>query len=345
MGPRRLPPASARGHIARFLRRFKEWIRTKKAVAYIKHSGAVDSAWYLKRYPDVAASGMDPALHYLRFGAEEGRQPRADLGTASYRPSPTDPACKGEDALSRYLADFSTPRHGERLAGAFQAIEAITEPLVSIVIPYCDAEEFFGEALQSARQQTLRAYEIIIVDDGSRVPLDRRIEQSAAWSRIRVFRQDHKGPASARNEGARRAQGQFVYFLDADDLIEPTTLEKLWLLARARPDDDFYYSGVAHFGGLEAVFIDEWDAERLKRDNFLPASALIRLSSYWRAGGMDEAFGRNNEDHEFGLRLSSMGGQGRLFPEPLFKRRRRFLSGSSDTIASRDGTATEKGGS
>jgi hypothetical protein len=81
--------------------------QVEKVVAYIKNSGAFDFAWYLEKYPDVAASGMDPVLHYVRYGADEGRWPRADFDTAAYRHSQPDLAFKGENPFSHHLMNVA----------------------------------------------------------------------------------------------------------------------------------------------------------------------------------------------------------------------------------------------
>jgi 4-hydroxybenzoate polyprenyltransferase len=66
----------------------------------------VDQAWYLARYPDIAAAGMDPVHHYLQFGWREGRDPRRDFSTRGYLAIRDDVACRGSNPFIHYL------RHG-----------------------------------------------------------------------------------------------------------------------------------------------------------------------------------------------------------------------------------------
>lgn len=99
-------------------------------------------------------------------------------------------------------------------------------PKVSIVIPVYNTETYIGEAIESIRRQTLREFEIIVVDDGS---TDRSLSViqslSAEDPRIQVHTQANSGVSAARNKGLQYVTGEFLYFLDSDDLLEADALE------------------------------------------------------------------------------------------------------------------------
>ena len=99
--------------------------------------------------------------------------------------------------------------------------------LVSVVIPAYNAATTLDETLRSARSQTHRMLEIIVVNDGS---IDDTLgiakQHAAVDSRVRVFTQDNAGVAAARNTGWRSAQSDLIAFLDADDLWAPTKIER-----------------------------------------------------------------------------------------------------------------------
>jgi glycosyltransferase involved in cell wall biosynthesis len=101
------------------------------------------------------------------------------------------------------------------------------EPLVSIIVPVRDGAAFIGDALASALGQTYRNTELIVVDDGSRdstrVIVDRWAERD---SRVRVFAQANQGVAAARNRALAAARGELIATLDADDLWDPTKIER-----------------------------------------------------------------------------------------------------------------------
>ncbi len=110
--------------------------------------------------------------------------------------------------------------------------------LVSIVVPVYNAEPFLDRCVRSVTAQRYCDFELILVDDGS---TDRSGELCDTYARndarIRVAHVRNGGPSSARNAGLRLAQGEFLYFLDADDEMTPDALEVLLGLAREHPAD------------------------------------------------------------------------------------------------------------
>lgn len=94
-------------------------------------------------------------------------------------------------------------------------------PKISVVIPVYNTEAYVGEAIESAREQTLRDIEIIVIDDGStdRSPFIIR-ELANTDPRIRIYTQTNQGVSAARNKGLEYIKGEFIYFLDSDDLLE-----------------------------------------------------------------------------------------------------------------------------
>jgi glycosyltransferase involved in cell wall biosynthesis len=109
---------------------------------------------------------------------------------------------------------------------AHRAKSALSEILVSVVIPVFNNANFAVSALDSVLAQTHENIEVVLVDDGSNEDMA-ILEQAAAaaGARVRVLRQDNRGPASARNVGWAAARGRYVAFLDADDLFLPTKVE------------------------------------------------------------------------------------------------------------------------
>ena len=105
----------------------------------------------------------------------------------------------------------------------------------SIVIPLYNVEKFIRFALQSASAQTYPNIEILVVDDESSdggVEICRQFDDP----RIKIFQQENRGLAGARNTGIRNAQGDYIAFLDADDLWEPDKLEKHIRHLESAPD-------------------------------------------------------------------------------------------------------------
>lgn len=96
---------------------------------------------------------------------------------------------------------------------------------VSIIIPVYNADKYIADTVRSALNQTYKNFEILIIDDATQ---DRSIEicQQFTDPRIKIIRQQNRGLAGARNTGIRHAQGEYLAFLDADDLWLPEKLEK-----------------------------------------------------------------------------------------------------------------------
>jgi len=123
---------------------------------------------------------------------------------------------------------------------------------ISIAIPAYNAERCLRETLESALNQTYPAHEIIVVDDGS---TDRTEEIALSYgNRIRHIKQQNQGIAGARNTAVREATGDWIAFLDHDDLMLPTKLEKQPSTAIIRR------SALREVGDFAQLFgIDDWN--------------------------------------------------------------------------------------
>lgn len=107
-------------------------------------------------------------------------------------------------------------------------------PKVSVVIPAYNAQQYLGETLDCLAVQTLREIEVLVVDDGSADSTPEILrEYSEKYPFIRAIRQENAGVAAARNRGIQEAAGEYLYFLDSDDLIEPDALEQLYQTRQA----------------------------------------------------------------------------------------------------------------
>ena len=125
---------------------------------------------------------------------------------------------------------------------------------VSVILPVYNEEEYLSQCLDSICSQTLKEMEIICVDDGSTDhSLEILKEYQGLDERIRIVTETNAGPALARNNGMRRARGEYVAFLDADDFLEPTFLEKLYDLAK-RNDLDIAVSRYDIYNTQKAKF-------------------------------------------------------------------------------------------
>src|SRR5438477_5078181 len=98
-------------------------------------------------------------------------------------------------------------------------------PLVAILIPACNAERWIGDTIQSALAQTWPRAEVIIVDDGSRDRTFQTARQFASKT-VSVVTQENQGASAARNRAFELSQGDYVQWLDADDLVAPDKIAR-----------------------------------------------------------------------------------------------------------------------
>ena len=119
-------------------------------------------------------------------------------------------------------------------------------PLVSIVIPAYNAAPYIAETLESALAQTHARREIIVIDDGSTD--DTEIRVAPYLSRIRYRRQANAGTAAARNTGLRMATGDYIAFLDADDIWQTEKLEIQLRMAARHPESCMIVCDGVDFG-------------------------------------------------------------------------------------------------
>ncbi|MBC7400086.1 MAG: glycosyltransferase family 2 protein [Mucilaginibacter sp.] len=151
------------------------------------------------------------------------------------------------------------------------------KPLVSIIIPVYNSAAFIEETIQSAIQQTWPNKEIILVDDGSTddsLVIIKQYESAA----VKVFTQENKGAAAARNKGLAEAKGHYIQFLDADDLISNTKMEEQVNLLINYPDYIGLCSTVHFFDGDDPhkqPVLTEW----YKDGSEDPIDFLIKLYS------------------------------------------------------------------
>jgi glycosyltransferase involved in cell wall biosynthesis len=126
--------------------------------------------------------------------------------------------------------------------------ENMQNNLVSIIIPTYNGSKYVCDAIDCAMKQTYQPCEIIVIDDGS-TDNTRSLLTSKYGNRIRYIYQNNKGLSGARNTGIRHAKGDFIQFLDADDLIAPEKIEMqvdslLEVKGLALSYSDYYYCDI-----------------------------------------------------------------------------------------------------
>lgn len=217
-------------------------------------------------------------------------------------------------------------------------------PLVSVIVAAYNAEATLAETLRSALAQDYRNIEIIVVDDGSEdSTFDIAAGFAAADPRLRVLRQENKGVSSARNLALRKASGEYIAPLDADDLWHATKIGKQVAVATAAPEPVGFVYTFERRIDMDGMVRLTRPGQRLRgiavHRHLLTvvgcgSSSLIRREAALEAGGYDERL-KGNEDYLLQLKIASRYPID-FVPEHLVGYRIRPGSASSDVEAMRD---------
>lgn len=186
-------------------------------------------------------------------------------------------------------------------------------PIISVVIPVYNGAKTIKETIESVLQQTYKSFEIIAIDDGS-TDNTLAIINSIQDSRIKVFSYPNAGLSASRNRGFDRAYGEFIAFLDADDLWTNDKLEGQLEALQQNPQAAVAYSWTDHIDE-HSQFISPASYtsfsgkvyERLLAGNFIACGSnpLIRTQSLTQVGGFEQYL-NPVEDWDMWLRLSAL---------------------------------------
>lgn len=185
--------------------------------------------------------------------------------------------------------------------------------MISIIIPAYNVNAYLEETCRSVSAQTYQEWECLIIDDGATdatPELARKMEDRDP--RFHVIRQENAGVSAARNTGLRHAKGEFILFLDADDLLVPTALHDLLTALEARPDCVLSWGRARFFrDGTHEEHPSPWKnyhatgnawLDMLIHD-FLPVGSFCLRRALLPAGCMFNPALSHAEDRDFLLRV------------------------------------------
>lgn len=167
---------------------------------------------------------------------------------------------------------------------------------VSVLIPVYNCSKFIGAAIESALAQTFQDIEVIVIDDGSS-------DETAAivnrYKQVHYIYQNHSGVSVARNRALKEAKAELVSFLDADDLILPTKIEKQLAYMDEHPECEIVFCPYLNFSDLNTEDMTQRQQQIMREENIICLTgALIRTSLFEQWGGFS---GKRNygEDTEW----------------------------------------------
>lgn len=168
----------------------------------------------------------------------------------------------------------------------FQMLEEYVPSLVSVIVPSYNRARFIGRCLESVISQSYRPIELLVIDDGSTDKTEevvRGVKAKADAEAVELvyFRQNNRGAPSARNQGLMQSCGEFIQYLDSDDILHPRKLEVHVAALEKWPKCDYVWS--KH---------DEFDAERAypQFEDCNP-EVVVEASSFIEQLGVFEATG------------------------------------------------------
>lgn len=317
----------------------------RNLLAHYLHEGATtrynpnplfDGRWYITQYRDVAKSGLKPIVHYLRYGAKEGRNPAPSFDGNAYLRLYPDVLESGINPLVHYLkygaAEGRRPVSLGKVVSISSDMQKVMarslsdpsidysasvtrySPLISVLIPtFNTPARFLKEVVQSILEQTYEKWELLIVDDGSTDQncLNLLSEMAHSDSRIRVhFSPANEGIALASQQALELASGDFVAFVDHDDILAPNALGEVVHVLRQDPTVSMIYTDHAMMDEdgtpLSPALKPSWSPELFLSTNYLVHFKVIRRTLVHQLGGFADTI---HIAQDIGLTCKIVGSQ------------------------------------
>lgn len=339
-----------------FLRRMRqrsEAAKAQKFAAIIRESGLFEERWYRTQYPQAQES--DPILHYLSNGAAEGLNPNRFFSTKTYLKNYPDVAASGVNPFLHYIQRGQHEKRNaegnpyeswvarfDTLAEEDVAIfrEALgrfpRRPLISILMPvYNTPDQWLTRAIDSVIGQIYPNWQLCISDDASTEPHVRKTldRYQAADQRIRVVYRETNGHISANtNSALGLASGEYVSLLDADDELTPHAL--FWVANEIlqHPDADIIYSDEDKLDSdgrrYDAYFKSDWNPALILSANYVSHLGTYRRSLVEQVGGFRVGF-EGSQDHDLVLRCADASAPERIRHIPRVLYHWRAIPGST----------------
>lgn len=213
-------------------------------------------------------------------------------------------------------------------------------PKVSVIMPIFNTEAYLPQALESVCKQTLKELQIICIDDGSTDESPQIIKNQATLDkRIQIISQKNQGQGAARNHGLSYATGEYIYFMDSDDVLDIDCLETCYKLCKSENldyvtfdaevlRDDKHIDQNLNYNRKELIdCMRLWDSKELmnytlNNDSFKSTAWLYFIRrEVVKSNGIHFASGVIHEDNLFVVHLALCSSKARYLAKPFFKRR------------------------
>ena len=181
------------------------------------------------------------------------------------------------------------------------------EPLITIIMPFYNDKDTIEQSVYSVLNQTFPAFELLIIDDGSedKESLKKLSEIEELDNRIQVLHKENGGASKARDFGVKQSckSSKYIVFLDSDDLIEPTYLECAYWTLETHKEASWTYTDSIGFEDVEYLWNKWFDSEKMKRENDLVITSMVKKESFLGVNGFDIYEKNVYEDWNLWLKL------------------------------------------
>ncbi len=322
---------------------FRKLPVARSAYRLVSDSVFFEKHFYLNDNPDVKASGIDPVVHYLKWGSREGRWPSPYFSESGYRDRYPDVGGSGLTAIEHYerygraegrrlwssngrstlgdsaagepyedwIAEYDTLDDKTRVLMSNWVERFALQPKLSIVMPVFNTDlRWLIEAIESVRRQLYPHWELCLSDDASTLSgvKERLLEYAGKDERIRAVFREKNGHISANSNNALSiATGDFIVLMDADDVIPEDALYWVAKEINDHPDVDLIFSDEDKIDiegrRFDPYFKPDWNPALMLSQNMFCHLGVYRRSLVTKVGGFRVGF-EGSQDHDLVLRCA-----------------------------------------
>lgn len=198
----------------------------------------------------------------------------------------------------------------------------MVNPVLSIIIPCYNSGTYLPDALESiATYPDKSVYEVIIINDGSTDEHTISLLSSIKGDNLIILNQENKGPAAARNAGVKKAKGEYLLLLDADNKISSDYISKGLEIFSKHPDISIIHADPVFFGDTTTprFHTGKFDMNRILIQNYIDNCTLIRKKAWEELNGQDEnRLIMSHADWDLWIRAGAAGYQFYYINKSLF---------------------------
>lgn len=206
------------------------------------------------------------------------------------------------------------------------------KPLVSIIVPVFNVEEYLDDCINSILNQTYKNIEVILVDDGSTDNSGTICDLLGQKNnKVKVFHNNNNGVSYTRNYAIRMTTGKYILPVDGDDIIADTYVEKAVNILEKNDSIGIVYCRANFFGKINGEWeLPDYSIGKMLLNNIIFVTAFFRKDDWEIVGGFNEDMKYGIEDYDFWLSILELKREVYKIPEILFYYRIRNNSRSRE---------------